>query len=339
MNNDGRAIGPMTPRPEGQRAVLELAYRDAGVAPDSVGYLEAHGTATRVGDEVEIRALKGFRASRQSEPGRCAISSVKANIGHTLAAAGIAGLVKAVLVLNESIIPPQPDFAEPRRSLELEDRGLWVPTEEHAWPTGQPRRAAVSSFGFGGTNVHVILDGPHPLAFEEEGRAEPFLISAPNPGLLADYLGQLEEAVRQPGKQPRLVDLAWTLSVLRRRDTSRVSFLARDHDELRARLAAARAAVVGAGPAEDVFIHLAARQQDAPPDLTSLEEQCKRSVWEKVDFEPGFAGRGARAAFLPPSPLEMRPFWPVARKASRKPLPLPPLQRPALTVPALLQPQ
>ncbi|MDQ7905422.1 aminotransferase class I/II-fold pyridoxal phosphate-dependent enzyme [Phytohabitans sp. ZYX-F-186] len=150
--NDGRADGPMTPRLEGQVAALRRAYDDAGVEPYTVGFVECHGTATPAGDRVELAAL------REVFGGGVHVSSVKANIGHALPASGIAGLVKTLLVLRHGVIPPQPGCAEPIPR--LADFRLAQRPE----PWAGPRRAAVNSFGFGGTNVHLVLDEGSPDA-------------------------------------------------------------------------------------------------------------------------------------------------------------------------------
>jgi len=163
-SNDGRAEGPMTPRLGGQVASLRRAYRDAGVDPATVGFVECHGTATPAGDAVELAALHevfGQDASAQ-------VSSVKANIGHTMSAAGIAGLIKAVLVLRHGTVPPQVGCDEPDPALGT----FRVSRAAQPWTVSSDalRRAGVSSFGFGGTNVHVVLEeaagavsGPRPV--------------------------------------------------------------------------------------------------------------------------------------------------------------------------------
>ena len=149
--NDGRAEGPMTPRLEGQVESLRRAYADAGVAASSVAFVECHGTATPAGDAVELAALRSVLGDDTAAE----VSSVKANIGHTMSAAGIAGLIKAILVLRHGIVPPQVGCDQPEPAL----GSLRVAAAARPLPsTATPRRAGVSSFGFGGTNVHVVLE-------------------------------------------------------------------------------------------------------------------------------------------------------------------------------------
>jgi len=150
-NNDGRSEGPMTPRPGGQLDALRAAYVDAGFSPATLGYIEAHGTATTVGDVVEVAALRQlFEEAGWSQGARTALGSVKANIGHTMSAAGAAGLIKVALALHHKSLPPQPSIAEENPKLELGRGPFYLPRTETPWPrNGEPRRAGVSSFGFG----------------------------------------------------------------------------------------------------------------------------------------------------------------------------------------------
>ena len=162
LNNDGRSEGPMTPRLKGQAEALARAYRDASVSPDMIGYVEAHGTATPVGDRTEIGALMENASVNGNGSLRCAVASVKGNIGHTLAAAGMASLIRAAMVLNRGVIPPQAGLRSTRSDLGLDGSGFYIPAAARPFETtrGLPRRVGVNAFGFGGTNVHVILEAP-----------------------------------------------------------------------------------------------------------------------------------------------------------------------------------
>jgi acyl transferase domain-containing protein len=164
MNNDGGVkMGYTTPSVEGQAGAIAEALRIAQVDPDSVSYIEAHGTATPVGDPIEIAALnRVFRASTDKKQ-FCAIGSVKGNIGHLDAAAGVAGLIKTVLALENKRIPPSVNFSEPNPEIDFENSPFFVNVSLTEWESmGKPRRAGVSSFGIGGTNVHVVLEQAPP---------------------------------------------------------------------------------------------------------------------------------------------------------------------------------
>src|SRR5262249_29915721 len=171
MNNDGaRKVGFTAPRVESQAEVIGAALAIAGVEPESVGYVEAHGTATALGDPIEVRALAEAFGHRRAP---CGIGSVKTNVGHLDAAAGGVGLIKTVLMLRERERVPSLHFRRPNPRLELETTPFVVCTRTERWESmDAPRRAGVSSFGMGGTNVHVVL---------EEAPAAPARPAAPGP--------------------------------------------------------------------------------------------------------------------------------------------------------------
>ncbi|MFD8783552.1 beta-ketoacyl synthase N-terminal-like domain-containing protein [Kitasatospora sp. NPDC059599] len=158
-NNDGSSRAGFTvPNVEGQQAVVRAAMRRAGVEPREVSYVEAHGTATPLGDPIEVEALSRVFADDDRGPGAVALGSVKTNIGHTDAAAGVAGLIKATLAVRHGVIPASLHFTEPNPAIELDGTTLYVNTGTRAWPERDARRVAgVSSFGLGGTNAHVIV--------------------------------------------------------------------------------------------------------------------------------------------------------------------------------------
>jgi acyl transferase domain-containing protein len=159
VNQDGRSNGLMAPNPLAQEAVLREAYRHARVSPGDVQYVEAHGTGTLLGDPIEVKAL-GAVLGRDRPTGRpCALGAVKTNIGHLEAAAGIAGLIKVALALEHREIPPNLHFREPNPHIPFDRLPLRVQTTLGPWPVDSgPALAGVSSFGFGGTNAHVVLE-------------------------------------------------------------------------------------------------------------------------------------------------------------------------------------
>lgn len=157
ISSDG--AGSIT-RPEvrGQMLALERAYKQAGYGPNTVALFEGHGTGTPVGDEVELQAILAIRKTADPD-NRAAIGSIKANIGHTKAAAGIAGLIKAAMAIDRQILPPATGIAEPRQELQSETASLRILDKPELWPEESPLRAGVNSFGFGGINVHVTIEG------------------------------------------------------------------------------------------------------------------------------------------------------------------------------------
>ncbi len=160
-SSDGRGKSLTAPRAGGQRRALERAYARAGVSPASVGLVEAHGTGTVAGDTAELEALTALYKDAGAAPRSCALGSVKSAIGHTKAAAGVAGLIKAALALHHKVIPPTLHVSKPIAGLQDEASPYFAATEPMPWlqrPGGEPRRAGVSAFGFGGTNFHAVLE-------------------------------------------------------------------------------------------------------------------------------------------------------------------------------------
>ena len=164
-SSDGLHTSIYAPRSAGQALALERAYADAGCQPASIGLLEAHGTGTVAGDLAEVTTLKEVFAA--APPGAIALGSVKSQIGHTKAAAGAAGLIKAALAVSHQVLPPTINVQSPNPALGLDRSPFYVNTESRPWLApvdGSPRRAAVSSFGFGGTNYHVIVEEASPAS-------------------------------------------------------------------------------------------------------------------------------------------------------------------------------
>ncbi|MCP4214680.1 MAG: acyltransferase domain-containing protein [bacterium] len=166
VNNDGiRKAGFTAPSVEGQAEAIRSAMQMAETAPESIGYIETHGTATHLGDPVEIEGLKlAFNSTKKN---LCALGAVKANVGHLDCAAGVAGFIKTVLVLHHRFLPPMRHFKSPNPAIDLDNSPFYINTEGKQWLTeGVARRAGVSSFGIGGTNAHIVLEedtARHPL--------------------------------------------------------------------------------------------------------------------------------------------------------------------------------
>ncbi len=160
-SSDGRYKSIYAPRPEGQVRALRRAYEDAGVSPLSVDLIEAHGTGTMAGDPAEFKALNEVFSTNNPRKQHVALGTVKSQIGHTKAAAGAASMIKAALALHHKVLPPTINVTQPHSKLKIEDSPFYLNTEPRPWIRHQergPRRASVSSFGFGGTNYHVVLE-------------------------------------------------------------------------------------------------------------------------------------------------------------------------------------
>jgi 3-oxoacyl-(acyl-carrier-protein) synthase/thioesterase domain-containing protein len=231
VNNDGSAkVGFTAPSVAGQRAVIQDALAFAGVPAAEIGYVETHGTGTRLGDPIEIKALAEALSSDGRPPERCLIGSLKANIGHLDTAAGAAGLVKAALVLAHRTVPPQVGFDAPNPELKLETTPFEVPTSTRSEPS--LRAAGVSSFGIGGTNAHAIL-GIAPERARPAPPAGPYVLvlSARDDNALRLAARKLHDHLAG-NPETRLDDVAFTLASGRAHYAVRAGWVASDLGDL-----------------------------------------------------------------------------------------------------------
>ncbi|MFD5116665.1 MupA/Atu3671 family FMN-dependent luciferase-like monooxygenase [Streptomyces sp. NPDC058391] len=215
VNNDGsQKAGFSTPSLTSQTTLIRDALSFADADPSSIGFLEAHGTGTAVGDPIEFAALREVFADRNGAT--CALGGVKANIGHLNTAAGIAGLIKAILAVNQAVIPPMAGFRSANTMLNLDDSPLHMPTASAVWKSdGQPRRAGVSSFGIGGTNAHVIVEeAPLSAPIKRTPRRNLLVVSGKTPEAVVRAGNQVVEDLRRLPADS-VADVAVTLDVFR----------------------------------------------------------------------------------------------------------------------------
>jgi acyl transferase domain-containing protein len=228
VNNDGaQKVGYTAPSIDGQAEVIALAQAMAGVTPDSISYVEAHGTATALGDPIEIAALtQAFRA-RTSAIGFCAVGSVKSNIGHLDCAAGVASLIKTVLALQHRQIPPSLHFESPNPRIDFATSPFYVNAALRTWDGPTPRRAGVSSFGIGGTNAHVIVEeAPSPDVCKPSRLPQLVTVSARSPEALARVRARLAEYLEATSESD-FSDVCYTLHVGRRAHEYRAALTCR----------------------------------------------------------------------------------------------------------------
>ncbi|WP_370963605.1 beta-ketoacyl synthase N-terminal-like domain-containing protein [Amycolatopsis sp. cg9] len=224
MTNDGAdRAGYAVPSPAGQAAAIAEALAVAEVDPAEVGLIEAHGSGTPLGDAIEVAALN--RVYRDVPPGTCALGSVKTNIGHLDAAAGVAGLIKAVLAVRHGVIPPNLHFTAPHPEVDLAGGPCFVPVKATDWPDAPRRVAGVSAFGLGGTNVHVVVEeAPAPGPRVTAAGPHVLPVSARDPEALRQALSVLRD--RLAADPPDLADTAYTLAVGRREFACRAAVVA-----------------------------------------------------------------------------------------------------------------
>jgi acyl transferase domain-containing protein len=232
INNDGSLkVSYTAPSVEGQAEVIVEALSAAGVTPDTIRYIEAHGTGTALGDPIEIQALtKAFRTGT-TDTGFCAIGSVKTNVGHLVSASGIAGLIKTIFALKHRQIPPSLHFEQPNPQIDFTHSPFYVNTKLTDWHSTMPRRAGVSSFGMGGTNAHIILEEAPIAPSPPSSRPWQLLL------LSAKTLSALDTATQnlanylQQHPELNLADVAYTLQVGRKSFDYRRMVICRDRQD------------------------------------------------------------------------------------------------------------
>ncbi|HVJ20927.1 MAG TPA: type I polyketide synthase, partial [Polyangiaceae bacterium] len=254
INEDGATNGIAVPSPEAQEAMLLEAYHGSGIDPHLVQFVEAHGTGTPVGDPIEAKAIGRVLGAGRND--YCYLGSVKSNLGHLEPASGIAGITKLALAMKHRLIPPNIHFEKPNPDIPFEELRLKVPTEAVPWPeTPRGMFAGVNSFGFGGANAHVILQGAPDeratrSALSRPEGAELIALSARSRGALKalarDYLTWLDGE----GRSVSLRDIAYSSVLRRSHHTNRLALAVKDHDSLKALLAAYLAGEARDGLAE-----------------------------------------------------------------------------------------
>lgn len=236
INNDGGSRAGFTvPNIDGQETVIRAALARAGIAPDQVGYVEAHGTGTAIGDVVEFEALRRVFGTVARPAGTCLLGSVKTNIGHTDAAAGVAGLIKATMAVERGLVPGTVHFRTPNPEFDLPSTPFVITAETRHWTGDRPRIAGVSSFGLGGSNAHVVVESvPATAAATAATRPRQVLaLSARTSDELARLRERLADrlATMEPDDAGALADVAYTLAVGRARFTHRWAAVAADRTE------------------------------------------------------------------------------------------------------------
>lgn len=237
VNQDGHTKGITVPNGLAQEAAIKAAYQQAGVLPEEIQYIEAHGTGTAVGDPIEVNALGAVVGKNRLQGNECIIGSVKSNIGHLESAAGVAGLVKAALALKHKQIPGNLHFETPNPKIDFEKLNLRVPQTLETWPkNGDRRLAGVNSFGFGGTNAHVVLEGIDLIeelpqfADESQTKGKTLLLplSARSPEALEAMVQKTREFLSQAESDPNvsLKDICYSASLRRGHHDHRLTLVA-----------------------------------------------------------------------------------------------------------------
>lgn len=269
VNNDGGDKGSfMAPSPRGQAGAIINAFNDAQISPSTISYMEAHGTATPVGDPIEIEGLK-IAYGKQEKNNYCALGSIKSNMGHTTAAAGVAGLMKVLLAMRHKQIPPMVNFNEPNPNIDFANSPFYINNKLIKWKSDDIRRAGVSSFGIGSTNVHAIVEEytAEPLPSSAGRPLQLLMWSAKSQNSLLGYENALGHFIDKSRNIP-LADIAYSLNITRD-DFNQRSFLVTNSTD------------------------------DAVEKLISLKaKSTKSSILKSVPSEMGFLFPGQGAQYL-----------------------------------------
>lgn len=282
VNQDGRTNGITVPSGEAQARLIRKVCADAKVNPGELQYIEAHGTSTPVGDPIEANALGKILEEGRTPGDKCYISSVKANIGHTEAAAGVAGLIKTTMALKHKIIPPHINIKAVNPAINLDDQPFEIPRVATPWPKHKgPARAGVNSFGFGGTNAHVILEEAPAQPFSSK-RAKPnyrlLPLTAKDPADFSNLVSRMRDTItrNQPHDSDYLFNAGYTLLHRRQPLDHTLSFVFKDQDDLLQHM--------------DSYLNNEANANIVPG--SALEEQDKKLVWVFTGMGPQWWGMG-----------------------------------------------
>ncbi len=309
INQDGRTAGLTAPSSEAQAALTLSIYQRYGLNPADFGMIEAHGTGTPLGDPIEVQALTDTFRRYTERNGGCAIGSIKTNIGHTMAAAGMAGIAKAVLALRHRRIPASLNFKLANRHIDFANTPFFVPTESVPWPEGRAAQAAVSSFGFSGTNAHVVLQAGIMATSQASAGSGPWLfaLSARDANALKRRLLDLADWLREQSDVVDLARVADTLARGRAHWRYRCAIIAGDRLTLASALEQAAGLQPIAVPNDHIPQSIAATAR--PDDLPVLAARYQQG--DMPDWQALFGSKKPPLA-LPGYPFARERFWAMA---------------------------
>jgi len=297
MNQDGASNGITAPNGLAQASLLQKIYNAYDIDPDSIGMLEAHGTGTHLGDPVEFDGLS--QHFKSAAPGSIGLGSIKSTLGHTLAAAGIFGLFRALLAIKHDCLPPLCNFEVPNAALDLKHSPFVLSNAPHEWREGT-KRAGISSFGFSGTNAHVILQEP-PEELPRTNLSTDFLFvfSAHTMLQLQSLVGRIADHISNSKLDP--IDVSYTLLMGRRHNPVRLAIVAKDLDDLRTKLAS------WVSDEANLTITNTHSTTEMTSDLLRLARTYMAG--NEVLSDQLFAQSQPRRVSLPTYPFDLQQYW------------------------------
>ena len=295
INHDGATEGITTPDSDSQCRLLSAAWEDAEVDPKSIQYMEAHGTATRIGDPIEINGMKRALAKHDVAKNNCAIGTVKTNIGHLFEGSGVMGVIKSSLCLHHKKLAPIANYVEENPLLELEESPLYVSDKLKTWPqnNGEQRRCGVSAFGLGGTNCHIILEEAPKLSKTLPANSKnAFLISALTEKSFANLVKEYQTWFEETDlSQHSVQDVCFTLMAGRKQLPYRAAFVVETFDDILKEL----------NLALDKMKKVALKSSDSSLNHESHAEEVVEAFLdgEAIDGETIYRGKSPRVISLP----------------------------------------
>lgn len=321
VNQDGHSIGLTAPNVEAQTDVICRAWEDAGIEPHTIRFIEAHGTGTKLGDPIEIEAIRRAFRRYTDRSQFCAIGALKSSNGHLDNAAGIVGLIKSALMLKHGGLPPTLHFERPNRNIDFIDSPVFVNDRYRVmdYQVGVPRRGGVSAFGMSGTNCHVVLEeapadaGMTPRAERYDSQVSVFALSAQSEQALLRLVGRyVEQEARWLSYSVR--DICYTLATGRKHEAFRIGMVVRDTAELSEKLR--QIASTGWNKSvEGVFFGMAGRREDENGDgtidsLEDGEDLCRQYTdGVRIDWERKYGAENRRRVNLPSYVFEPARCW------------------------------
>ncbi len=341
INQDGNSIGITAPNSAAQEEVIVKAWKDAGVNPETISYIEAHGTGTKLGDPLEIDGIESAFKRYTDKKQFCALGTVKTNIGHLDNASGMAGLIKMVMALANKELPPMLHFKRPNRKTNIQESPVYINDRLTQWETdGFPRRCGISSFGLSGTNCHVILEEAptwDKAQYTAEENTIPYrknvlTISANSVSALQNYIEAYRHVVDNI-KNVTLEDICYTANTGRTHFPVRIAIITTDITDLKQKLAFLTGSnkcnidtkciyavkeYANDHPGISTFENLTHRA-DTLPDLTSasgdiynkhLDEICRSYIsGDHIQWDKVYDGKGMKKVSLPTYPFERLRCW------------------------------